>query len=544
MLDAAFVATDQGVTRRQAARIAKLPLSTFQYRLDRRHSPPTKRRTLLTEEEEKNIVSVLKRFSNRGHPLTRDDLADTVELLVRAMPLERRSKLPFVNCRPGKKFVRLFTARHIAQIKLGKARPQEAVRWAATNADVLTTHFVQIEALMKEHNIDAKRLANLDESGCSPERGTGTNRMSTYITRHTLPQQRAPKFKNVKRVTIMPVIFANGDTANPLFVVEGCSLMYRIIDVSNRDVCESLADCIPRGAYITTREEVAGIDKKIFREWATRFVKEVADLTQNGRKVLLLYDGYRSHMGIEVLETLEKGGVIAYALPSHTSGSTQPLDVGLFGPFKHHLNKEICATSTTVTASELDKFDFLKLMREAYEASFTRANIISAFEKAGLWPVDPHRLLRTPRPYSSEDASRILSVKEMEEMLELKRKTRAQGIGLRPKVSKCGYLDTSKGLNLCSQEAMKLVKEQEERKRSTHARKLLYAADKSAREALAVERVRRERVKFEQRKLWFRVKRYGDPNVMPRTLKVRRSLAVRRKLECKVATESCSSLHQ
>ncbi len=56
---------------------------------------------------------------------------------------------------------------------------------------------------------------------------------------------------------------------------------------------------------------------------------------------LLIYDGYRSHMSFQALKILLDGNVEAYALPSHTSGITQPLDVSVFAPFKHHINKEL-----------------------------------------------------------------------------------------------------------------------------------------------------------------------------------------------------------
>ena len=51
------------------------------------------------------------------------------------------------------------------------------------------------------------------------------------------------------------------------------------------------------------------------------------------RKVLLVLDGYRSHMTYQALRILRNGGVIVYALPAHTSGYTQPLDVSVFGTF-------------------------------------------------------------------------------------------------------------------------------------------------------------------------------------------------------------------
>ena len=59
-LDAAFLATHHGAIRRQAARIAKSSISTFQYRLERRNRPPVKRRTLLTESEEENVCTEMR----------------------------------------------------------------------------------------------------------------------------------------------------------------------------------------------------------------------------------------------------------------------------------------------------------------------------------------------------------------------------------------------------------------------------------------------------------------------------------------------------
>ena len=68
-------------------------------------------------------------------------------------------------------------------------------------------------------------------------------------------------------------------------------------------------------------------------------------LTANYRKVLLVYDGYRSHMGLKVLEIFREGNVIAYALPSHPSGTKQLLDLHVFRSFKENLNMLIAQTS-------------------------------------------------------------------------------------------------------------------------------------------------------------------------------------------------------
>jgi hypothetical protein len=130
------------------------------------------------------------------------------------------------------------------------------------------------------------------------------------------------------------------------------------------------------------------VDKHKFLQWAKIFVEAVADLTTDGRKVLLIYDGYRSHLGLEALKTLMVCGVLAYALPAHTSGTTQPLDVNVFSPFKQALNKHIQFLSTSTGYALYDVFDFAKMMRAAFDAAFTIQNIKSAFRKTGLWPLN------------------------------------------------------------------------------------------------------------------------------------------------------------
>ena len=41
-------------------------------------------------------------------------------------------------------------------------------------------------------------------------------------------------------------------------------------------------------------------------------------------------------MTFPVLHIFEASGLLVYALPAHTSESIEPLDGGVFGPFKEH----------------------------------------------------------------------------------------------------------------------------------------------------------------------------------------------------------------
>ena len=114
----ALLALDKdGVSRRKVASIARLPLSTFQYRLDHRNDCLV-RRSVLTADEEGVIVSFITQYAFKRFPLGRKDVADAVEILFNSLPLERHISLPFVNNRPGKKCLRNFQACHKEAIVL------------------------------------------------------------------------------------------------------------------------------------------------------------------------------------------------------------------------------------------------------------------------------------------------------------------------------------------------------------------------------------------------------------------------------------------
>lgn len=86
---------------------------------------------------------------------------------------------------------------------------------------------------------------------------------------------------------------------------------------------------------------MAGVYSDNFPQFAKLIVEDIKDLIENGRKVPLTYEGYRSHLGRKVLWALEQGGVIALALSAHTSGRAQPLDLSVFPPLKRNLNEII-----------------------------------------------------------------------------------------------------------------------------------------------------------------------------------------------------------
>ena len=103
-------------------------------------------------------------------------------------------------------------------------------------------------------------------------------------------------------------------------------------------------------------------------------------------------------------------------------------------------------------------FDYLKKMREAYGKAFTRAHVNSAFSKSGIWPLNAGALIGVPRPQCFITKKSLVTVSEMEEMLEKKRLWLKESLGVQQRVIQCRYVDTSAGLTLTNDAGMELAR--------------------------------------------------------------------------------------
>eukprot|EP00171_Calliarthron_tuberculosum_P002526 IDg2526t1 len=464
-LSAAISAVRAGMTLREAERTYRIARSTIHLHCAAPAGPveavrPLGRPPAFDPAEEEVVVDLLCRYANRGLPLARAHLEEAFAILISRLPDKRQRSLPFKNGRPGPRFHRNFIRRNRDRLRFARPLRQEGKRFAAANAEVLTMHFAVLGKVYDDLGVDASRVWNLDETGATPGKDVdGAPTTRHYLTRQGGSDMRVADFKQLHRITMMPVVSAAGDYGPTLFVFKGRALPYRSVVRGGHVVAETYAEYLPRNAVISTRDDRGGVDGDNFLQWAKLFVAHVKDLTAGGRKVLLTYDAYRSHMTLRALELFEKNNVQVYALPAHTSGKTQPCDVVLFGVFKRRLNEAVQLAGSADNADQVDAFAFCAMMRFAFYKAFTRQNIQASFTRAGLWPLDATRLLSVPRPRSASNVAETIAVDALQMLYEQKREAvRTSILGDDAKVGQCGFLDTTNGLVLTSARSMELVR--------------------------------------------------------------------------------------
>ena len=120
------------------------------------------------------------------------------------------------------------------------------------------------------------------------------------------------------------------DSLPPLVVFKGASFNSKYLPAA-------VIDLVTNWQWTTTNTGWSN-DTLTFK-WMTH-VFEPVTATDNAAWRLLIVDGQSSHVKAPFIAFCISHLIDLMILPSHLLHKTQPLDVGIFGPLKHHLTRE------------------------------------------------------------------------------------------------------------------------------------------------------------------------------------------------------------
>ena len=75
--------------------------------------------------------------------------------------------------------------------------------------------------------------------------------------------------------------------------------------------------------------------------------KKIFKVHCSGMPVLLLTDGHKTHINIDVIDLCRDNGIALFYLPPHMTHALQPLDVAVFKSLKDSFAKAVRALSFT-----------------------------------------------------------------------------------------------------------------------------------------------------------------------------------------------------
>lgn len=114
-----------------------------------------------------------------------------------------------------------------------------------------------------------------------------------------------------------------------------------------------------------------------------------------GRAVLLILDGHKSHTSDEFMEECFFGNVYLCFLPAHTSHGLQPADNGHFNVLKAAYRKEIDKLDSITDSAPIGKINFLRCLAKARKA-VSEKTIKAAWRHTSNWPVSRQKALNHP----------------------------------------------------------------------------------------------------------------------------------------------------
>ncbi|XP_010891107.3 uncharacterized protein LOC105023530 isoform X2 [Esox lucius] len=263
----------------------------------------------------------------------------------------------------GKKWWEMFRRRHW---NLSMRRPDSLEKGQAESAKrwTMDSFFITYEKILEESGLREKprQIYNCGES-----------RFRSDQSKHLVPRgtkhvyQQAPGTR--EHITVLACLNAAGEDVPPFIIYP---------------------KCFPGGHYtqggppqaLYGESSTGYIDGGLFRKWFQHFLHHAV----KERPLLLVFDGHKSHMDLEVLAAAQREGVILLCLPPHSTDVLQPLDVACFGPLKAEFSKVAGDLSQFDNSYIVNKFEFARVFRYPYQRCKDMRFAVEGFKKCGLFP--------------------------------------------------------------------------------------------------------------------------------------------------------------
>jgi hypothetical protein len=154
-------------------------------------------------------------------------------------------------------------------------------------------------------------------------------------------------------------------------------------------------------------------------QWLTDFEGWSRDKLDDPKRDyrLLILDGHGSHVTSKFFEICYQKRIILAVFPPHSTHRLQPLDIGMFRPFAMRYSMYLDQWhNDRLGHCNFSKREFFQVFWPSYLQSFTTKNVLSAWEKSGIWPRDSDKIVRVvkpsqgSRPSTSHSTTSIVSI--------------------------------------------------------------------------------------------------------------------------------------
>lgn len=319
--------------------------------------------TILTAEEENEIVGYCLNMQKLGFGLTKPAVNTMIMEILRNNPRPHSFK-----DKPGKALWERFMRDHK---ELSFRVPQEltAARAAKSNPLVIQNHFAELQRIIRDNNLSAERIWNMDESGFSV-----SSRLQKVLAQKNSRQVHKIATRNsIEHLSVCPTISAAGAFIPPLLIYKGSNVRQDLLSGAS----------VPSGT-VAAFTDTGYMHESVFRMYIEHFIKSIPPQ----RPAMLMLDGHACHIDLISINLCRDNDILLYVLPSNTTHVLQPSEI----PFKK-LKLEFDKAADRCRAENgprvITKYRFAGVFGEVFYETYTPAAIRKAYAATGIWPLNP-----------------------------------------------------------------------------------------------------------------------------------------------------------
>ncbi|KAL4226892.1 hypothetical protein ACF0H5_014870 [Mactra antiquata] len=367
MVNALLKVRETGAPIKTTARQYGVPEALLRHKLSGRVDPEATRSgpsPMFSQEKEAHFVEHLKFMSLCGYGYSRSEVVEIATEY--AVCLNKRTRDQPLSFQWYTNFMSRWP-----ELNILKPLGLQIQRAKATTEECVSNYYQDLQSILHKYNIINKpeRIYNIDEKGLST-----CHKPPAVVTGSSKPQ--AVTSGSRQTVTVIGCGYALGHSVPPFFVFPGTRMRQELLEGGcpgvNGDVTES-----------------GWSNSVIFRKYVEDHLLKYLPERSIDNPVLLLYDGHRSHININLINWARSENLILFILPAHTSHDLQPLDIGCFGPFERIFNKVSHKFMRDNCGQVITRYNICQLGCTAYLKAMSPDNLISSFRKAGIFPFNP-----------------------------------------------------------------------------------------------------------------------------------------------------------
>ena len=362
---------EKGLGIRQAAAENGINHTTLFYRLKReneevKYQSKYTAYQVFTAEQENMLVDYIIKCSKMNYGLSYQ--------LIRSLAFDYALKL---NCCPekwnnngtaGVEWLKCFMNRHknLTLRKPENTSLSRATSFNKTNVKCFQENYAEV---LRKWRFEGLNIYNLDETGIS----TVVQMPKIVAEVGTKQVGQAVSGERGQLITMCCIVNAVGNALPPVFIFPRA----RMVD--------SLMSGAPEGSLGLANSPKSG--------WMTGslFVKTLEHMKHHTKcsqdnKILLLLDNHETHCSLDAINFCRENGIELLTFPPHCTHRMQPLDVAVIGPFKTALAVKQNEWMINHPGQPITIHHLTRIAKDAFDLTFTRKNILSGFQKPGIWP--------------------------------------------------------------------------------------------------------------------------------------------------------------